>query len=72
MIYRNINMKWIKTNDSLPLAGKEVLCIYEHHNSRLNKVYRLGYLCCRSGWQIPDVKEGAVIMWTELPAIEPE
>jgi hypothetical protein len=64
-------MNWIKATESLPLAGKEVLCIVEQYK---NRSYKLGYLCCRNGWQIDDksLQLEKVIMWSELPAIEPE
>ena len=63
-------MNWIKVSDALPLAGKEVLAITEH--VRGDKSYGLGYLCCRDGWKLDNMLSGKVIMWAELPAIEPE
>ena len=63
-------MNWIKVEESLPLAGKEVLCILSH---RTHRYYSLGHLCCTEGWKhnSPAVND-EVIMWAELPAIEPE
>ena len=61
-------MNWIKVTESLPLAGKEVLCIVEYLGHRY---YKLGYLCCREGWRLEN-KLDKVIMWADLPLIEPE
>ena len=62
-------MNWIKVTDALPLAGKEVLCVVEYHG---HKYYQLGYLCCREGWKLHNKTLDPVLIWAELPAIEPE
>ena len=63
-------MNWIKVDDALPLAGKEVLLVLSH---RTHRYYALGYYCCRSGWKHDSsALNDEVIMWSELPAIVPE
>lgn len=63
-------MKWIKASEQLPIAGKEVVCLIGWAAGW--KGYEIGYYCCRDKWVIRDLGVKEVIMWAELPPIEPE
>ena len=63
-------MIFINADQQLPTPGKEVLIILTH---RTHRYYGLGYYCCKDGWKYEGVVvNDEVLMWAELPPLEPE
>jgi hypothetical protein len=62
-------MKWTKSTESLPTNGVNVIALCD---SLAGRYYKIGYICCRDGWVFEDTRGHYVLMWSELPPIDPE